>query len=77
MCQFGIRARFGSHAYFVSILIILVSSVRTMSSRREPRTSTESSFPDIAQLGEIIASAIQSSLRPPQRTPLPWRLCII
>ena len=70
MCQFGIRARFCSPAYFVSILIILVSSVRTMPPRRAPRTSAESSFPDIAQLGEAIANVIQSSLRPPQRTPL-------
>ena len=41
-----------------------------MPHRREPRTSAESSFPDIAQLGEAIANAIQSSLRPPHRTPL-------
>ncbi|KAM2538844.1 hypothetical protein TB2_024230 [Malus domestica] len=41
-----------------------------MSSRREPRHSAESSFLDIAQLGEVIANAIQSSLRPSQRTPL-------
>ena len=54
----------------MSILIILVSSVKTMLLRREPRTSAESSFPDIAQLGEAIANVIQSSLRPPQRTPL-------
>ncbi|XP_070677924.1 uncharacterized protein [Malus domestica] len=37
---------------------------------REPRHSAELSFLDIAQLGEVIANAIQSSLCPPQRTPL-------
>ncbi|XP_068331455.1 uncharacterized protein [Pyrus communis] len=41
-----------------------------MSPRREPRRSAEPSFPDIAQLGEAIAHAIQCSLRPPQWTPL-------
>ncbi|XP_068344232.1 uncharacterized protein [Pyrus communis] len=39
-----------------------------MSHRREPRCSAEPSFPDIAQLGEDIAHAIQFTLRPPQRT---------
>ncbi|XP_070677556.1 uncharacterized protein [Malus domestica] len=38
--------------------------------RREPRHSAEPSFPDIAQLGEAIANAIQSSLCPPQKTHL-------
>ncbi|XP_068315030.1 uncharacterized protein [Pyrus communis] len=41
-----------------------------MPPRREPHRSSEPSFPDIAQLGEVIAIAIQSALRPPQRTPL-------
>ncbi|KAM1628756.1 hypothetical protein ACFX2K_017130 [Malus domestica] len=41
-----------------------------MPPRREPRHSAEPSFPDIAQLGEVIANAIQSSLRPPQSIPL-------
>ncbi|KAM1667728.1 hypothetical protein ACFX2K_047145 [Malus domestica] len=41
-----------------------------MPPRREPRHSNEPSFPDIAQLGEAIANAIQSSFRLPQRTPL-------
>ncbi|XP_068329716.1 uncharacterized protein [Pyrus communis] len=49
--------------------MVLVSSVRIMP-RREPRRSDEPSFPDIAQLGEAIATAIQSTIRPPQRTPL-------
>ncbi|KAM1249619.1 hypothetical protein ACFX2G_032967 [Malus domestica] len=38
--------------------------------RREPRQSAEPSFPDIAQLGEAIVSAIQSAFCTPQRTPL-------
>ena len=54
----------------MGILIILMSYVRTMPPRREPHTSSESNFPNIAQLGKAIANAIQSSLRPPQRTPL-------
>ena len=54
----------------MNILIILVSSVRTMPPRREPRRSAEPSFPDVAQLGEAIATAIHSAIRPPQRTPL-------
>ncbi|XP_068328240.1 uncharacterized protein [Pyrus communis] len=41
-----------------------------MPPRREPRASSESNFPDVTQLGEAIASAIQSSLHLPQRTPL-------
>ncbi|KAM2127320.1 hypothetical protein ACFX1R_007243 [Malus domestica] len=48
----------------------MMSSVRTIPPRREPRHSAELSFPDIAQFGEVIANTIQSSLRPPQRTPL-------
>ncbi|XP_068340331.1 uncharacterized protein [Pyrus communis] len=49
--------------------MVLVSSVRIMLPRREPRRSDESSFPNIAQLGEAIATAIQSAIRPPQKTP--------
>ena len=41
-----------------------------MPPHREPRCSAEPCFPDIAQLGEAIAHAIQSTLCPPQRTPL-------
>ncbi|KAM1519941.1 hypothetical protein ACFX1Z_022687 [Malus domestica] len=41
-----------------------------MPPRREPHQSVEPSFPDIAQLGEAIVSAIQSAFRTPQRTPL-------
>ena len=48
----------------------MMSSVRIMPPRRDPRPSVEPSFPDIAQLGETIANVIQASLRPPQRTPL-------
>ena len=62
--------RFRSPAYFVRVLIIVMSSVRIMPPRRDPRPSVEPSFPDVAQLGEAIANAIQASLRPPQRTPL-------
>ncbi|XP_070678057.1 uncharacterized protein [Malus domestica] len=62
--------RFSSLVYLVNDLIIVMSYVRTIPPRREPRYSAEPSFPDIAQLGEAIANAIQSSLRPPQRTPL-------
>ena len=50
--------------------MVLVSSVRIMPPRREPHRSSESSFPDVAQLGEVFATALQSVLRPPQRTPL-------
>ena len=50
--------------------MILVSFVRIMPPRREPRRSAEPSFPDIAQLGETIATTIHSAIRPPQRTPL-------
>ncbi|XP_068306541.1 uncharacterized protein [Pyrus communis] len=45
-------------------------SPRTMPPRREPRRSAKPSFPDVAQLGEAITTAIQSALRPPQRTHL-------
>ncbi|XP_068331427.1 uncharacterized protein [Pyrus communis] len=45
-------------------------SARTTPPRREPRRSAEPSFPDVAQLGEAIATAIQSALRPSQMTPL-------
>ncbi|KAM2335808.1 hypothetical protein ACFXTH_013184 [Malus domestica] len=62
--------RFCSPAYLVNVLIILVSSVRTMSPRKEPRPSVESSFPDIAQLGKAIANVIPPSFHPPQRTSL-------
>ena len=62
--------RFRSLTYFVSNLIIVMSSVRIMPPRRDPRPSTEPSFPDISQFGEAIASAIQSVIHPPQRTPL-------
>ncbi|KAM2154990.1 hypothetical protein ACFX1Q_046741 [Malus domestica] len=48
----------------------MMSSIRTMPPRRERHHSVEPSFPDIAQLGEAIANAIQSSLCPPQRIPL-------
>ncbi|XP_068331401.1 uncharacterized protein [Pyrus communis] len=41
-----------------------------MPPRWEPRRSAEPSFPDVAQLGEAIATAIHSALRPPQRTHL-------
>ncbi|KAM1040557.1 hypothetical protein ACFX2C_029829 [Malus domestica] len=44
------------------------SIYQTMPPRREPRPSIEPSFPNIAQLGDVIANAIQSSLRPPQMT---------
>ena len=54
----------------MSVLIVSVSSIRTMSPRRKLRRSAKPSFPDIAQLGEAIATAIQSALRPPHRTPL-------
>ncbi|XP_068317078.1 uncharacterized protein [Pyrus communis] len=39
-----------------------------MPPRREPRRSAEPSFPDVAQLGEAIATAIQSALCLPQMT---------
>ncbi|KAM1179410.1 hypothetical protein ACFX2G_018989 [Malus domestica] len=39
-----------------------------MPPRREPYHSAEPSFLDFSQLGEVIANAIQSSLRPPQMT---------
>ena len=37
---------------------------------REPRVPSETNFSDFGQLGEAIANAIQSSLRPPQMTTL-------
>ncbi|KAM1221406.1 hypothetical protein ACFX2J_009073 [Malus domestica] len=61
---------FSSPVYLLNDLIIVMSSIRTMPSRREPRHSAEPSFPDIAQLGEAMVNAIQSSFCPPQRTPL-------
>ena len=62
--------RFRSPAYFVCKLIIVMSSVRIMPPRRDPRPSVESSFPDVAQLMKAIANAIQASLRPSRSTPL-------
>ncbi|KAM2616926.1 hypothetical protein TB1_033383 [Malus domestica] len=41
-----------------------------MSPRREPRQPAESNFPNIAQLGEAIVSAIQTTFHTPQMTPL-------
>ncbi|KAM1014036.1 hypothetical protein ACFX2C_044090 [Malus domestica] len=41
-----------------------------MPTRRDPCYSSEPGFPDISQLGEAIANAIQASLRPPPKTPL-------
>ncbi|KAM0971373.1 hypothetical protein ACFX13_019563 [Malus domestica] len=41
-----------------------------MPPRKEPHTSSESDFPDIAQLGKAMANAIQSSFRHPQRIAL-------
>ena len=41
-----------------------------MPPRREPRPSVDPSFPDFSQLGDAIAHAIQSTLRPSHRTPL-------
>ncbi|KAM2000057.1 hypothetical protein ACFX16_007403 [Malus domestica] len=41
-----------------------------MPPRREPSPSAKSSFLDIAQFGETIANAIQSSFPPPQMTHL-------
>ena len=62
--------RFRSPAYFVSNLIIVMSPVRIMLPRRDPRSLVEPSFPDIAQLGEAIANVIQTAIRPPQITHL-------
>ena len=45
-------------------------SVRTMPPRREPRSSVDPSFPDLSQLGDAIAHAIQSTLHPSHMTPL-------
>ena len=39
-----------------------------MPPRRDPRSSVEPSFPDVAQLGEVIANMIQFVIRSPQRT---------
>ena len=50
----------------MSNLIVVMSSVRIMSPRRDPRPSSEPSFPDVSQFGEAIANAIH----PPHRTPL-------
>ncbi|KAM1264844.1 hypothetical protein ACFX2J_034608 [Malus domestica] len=41
-----------------------------MPTRREPCQPSESSFPDIAQLGEAIVSAIQTTFLTLQMTPL-------
>ena len=57
--------RFRSPAYFVSSIIIVMSSVRIMPPRRDRRSSVEPCFPDVAELGEAIANAIQALLRPP------------
>ncbi|CAN6581103.1 unnamed protein product [Malus baccata var. baccata] len=46
------------------------STYQTMPPRREPRQSAESSFPDIAQLGEAIVFAIQTSFCTPHMTSL-------
>ena len=61
---------FCSLTYFVSNLIFVMSSVRIMPPSRDPRPSSEPSFPDISQLGEAVGNVIQSIVRPPQRTPL-------
>ena len=48
-------------------------SVRIMPPRRESRRASEPNFPDITQLGEVMAHAFQNAIRPPpppQRTPL-------
>ena len=55
---------------FCEISNDLMSSVRTMPPHREPRHVEEPSFPSVAQLGEAIANALQSVIRPSQRTPL-------
>ncbi|KAM0971550.1 hypothetical protein ACFX2A_019795 [Malus domestica] len=65
-----LEPRFSSPAYLVNNLIFVMSPIRTMPPCREPRHSAKPSFPDIAQLRKAIANAIQSSLCPPQRTPL-------
>ena len=41
-----------------------------MPPRREPRPPVEPNFPDFSQLGDVIAHAIQSTIRPSHRTPL-------
>ncbi|KAM1286042.1 hypothetical protein ACFX2J_000134 [Malus domestica] len=41
-----------------------------MPPRREPRRAAEYNFPDMTQLGEAIAQALQASIRAPQRTPV-------
>ena len=65
VCQFGTESRFAVLRIVVSNLVIMMSSVRIMMPRRDPRSSVEPSFPDVAQLGEVIANAIQASLHPP------------
>ena len=57
--------RFRSPAYFVCRLIIVMSFVKIMSPRRDPRSSVEPSFPDVAQLGEFIVNVILALLRLP------------
>ena len=41
-----------------------------MPPRRDPRSSVEPSFPDVAQLGEAITNMIQFVIRSPQKTSL-------
>ncbi|KAM2656362.1 hypothetical protein EV1_011880 [Malus domestica] len=41
-----------------------------MPPRREQRSASEPNLPDITQLGEVMAHAFQTAIRPPQRTPL-------
>ncbi|KAM1024564.1 hypothetical protein EV2_038897 [Malus domestica] len=41
-----------------------------MPPRREHRRASEPNFPNITQLGEVMAHAFQTAIRPPQRTPL-------
>ena len=62
--------RLRSPAYFMSSLVIVMFSVRIMPPHRKPCCSDEPSFPDIAQLGEVIANMIQFVIRSPQRTSL-------
>ena len=47
-----------------------MSSVRIMQPRREPRRSDEPSFPDVAQLGEVITIIVQFVIHSPQMTSL-------
>ena len=62
--------RFRSLAYFMSNLVIMMSSVRIMPPRRKPRCLDEPSFPNIAQLREAIANVIQFVICFPKRTSL-------